>query len=108
MCSLFCVLLLVFIEHYELTRSLLLVAITFTAISIAFSSCIIFSLMMDYSRPSQRAVDYAIQSSIFSFTRIISAIFAGLIVSNISYEAMFIFEFLAMLFVVYIIYRCYK
>ena len=101
-------LILIFVEQFELTLSFLLISVTFTALAISLSSAIIFSMIMDYSRKESRAVDYAIQSSLFSFTRIISAVIAGVFVSNIGFEGMFLFEFIGMVLLVFIIYRYYK
>ncbi len=101
-------LILIFVEQFELTLSFLLISVTFTALAISLSSAIIFSMIMDYSRKESRAVDYAIQSSLFSFTRIISAVIAGALVSSVGFEGMFLFEFICMLLLVFIIYRYYK
>ncbi|NQY53891.1 MAG: MFS transporter [Campylobacteraceae bacterium] len=102
------ILMLILIENYKLNILLLLTVVTLTALSIAFSSSIIFSLMMDYSRNNSRGVDYSVQSSLFSLTRIISAVIAGILISSIGFEGMFLFEFLGMILVLFIIYRFYK
>jgi len=102
------ILILIYIEQTELTISYLIVAVTLIALSIAFSSAIVFSLMMDYSRTESRGVDYAIQSSLFSFTRIISAVIAGVLVSNVGYYGMFLFEFVGLFIVVFVLYKFYK
>ena len=97
------------IEYFEhFSYFALLVVVTLSAASITFSSAIIFSLIMDYSRSSSKAVDYAIQSSLFSLTRIISAVIAGIIISNFDYKVMFLFEALAVVLVVFVIYKFYK
>ncbi len=97
------------IEYFEhFSYFALLVVVTLSAASITFSSAIIFSLIMDYSRSSSKAVDYAIQSSLFSLTRIISAVIAGIIISNFDYKVMFLFEALTVVLVVFVIYKFYK
>lgn len=102
------ILLLIYIENFYLSLNFLFLSVIFTALSISFSSSIIFSMIMDYSRDHSRGVDYAIQSSLFSLTRIISAVIAGIIVSNIGFSEMFIFELFAMILLIFIIYRFYK
>ncbi|MFY9074569.1 MFS transporter [Malaciobacter mytili] len=101
-------LILIFIEYYNLTFYYLIISITFIALAISLSSAIIFSMIMDYSRKESRAIDYSIQSSIFSFTRIISAVIAGIIVSNFGFAKMFIFELICLIIVVFFIYKKYK
>ncbi|WP_419678168.1 MFS transporter [Aliarcobacter lanthieri] len=100
--------LLIFIEFYNLTFYYLLICVTFVALAIALSSAIVFSIIMDYSRKESRAIDYSIQSSIFSFTRIISAIIAGIIVSNFGFEKMFIFELFCIISITFVIYLKYS
>lgn len=103
------VLILVLIEHFAINEfSLFLIAISFTALAIALSSAIVFSMIMDYSRKESRAVDYAVQSSLFAFTRILSAVIAGVFVSNFGFEGMFIFELLGIVFVLFVIYKFFK
>ncbi|RZV19920.1 MFS transporter [Aliarcobacter butzleri] len=99
--------LLIFIEQYNLTFYYLIISVTFIALAIALSSAIIFSMIMDYSRKKSRAIDYSVQSSIFSFTRIISAVIAGIIVSNFGFDKMFIFELFCLVLVTFVIYKKY-
>ena len=99
--------LLIFIEQYNLTFYYLIISVTFIALAIALSSAIIFSMIMDYSRKESRAIDYSVQSSIFSFTRIISAVIAGIIVSNFGFGNMFIFELFCLILVTFVIYKKY-
>lgn len=99
--------LLIFIEQYNLTFYYLIISVTFIALAIALSSAIIFSMIMDYSRKESRAIDYSVQSSIFSFTRIISAVIAGIIVSNFGFDKMFIFELFSLVLVTFVIYKKY-
>ena len=82
--------------------------VTITSTAIAFSSAIVFALIMDYSRTSSKAIDYSIQSSLFSLTRIISAIVAGMIVSNFGYGEMFLIEGIVMGLVLLIVYKLYN
>lgn len=99
--------LLIFIEQYNLIFYYLIISVTFIALAIALSSAIIFSMIMDYSRKESRAIDYSVQSSIFSFTRIISAVIAGIIVSNFGFDKMFIFELFCLVLVTFVIYKIY-
>lgn len=99
--------LLIFIEQYNLIFYYLIISVTFIALAIALSSAIIFSMIMDYSRKESRAIDYSVQSSIFSFTRIISAVIAGIIVSNFGFDKMFIFELFCLVLVTFVIYKKY-
>ena len=106
--NIFSTIVLIYIEQANLTYPYLLFSITFIALSISLSSAIIFSMIMDYSRKGSRAIDYSIQSSIFSFTRIISAIIAGILISNFRFQGMFIFELFGMLILTLFIYKFYK
>jgi len=105
--NIFSTILLIFIEQYNLTFYYLIISVTFIALAIALSSAIIFSMIMDYSRKKSRAIDYSVQSSIFSFTRIISAVIAGIIVSNFGFDKMFIFELFCLVLVTFVIYKIY-
>jgi MFS transporter, PAT family, beta-lactamase induction signal transducer AmpG len=98
---------LILADKFELNLSYLLLCVTFTALAISLSSAIIFSMIMDYSRQNSRAVDYAVQSSLFAFSRILSAVIAGILVSSIGYEGMFLVEALAMGIVTLLIYKKY-
>ena len=99
---------LIYIEQAELTLFSLIFSITFIALSISLSSSIIFTLIMDYARKETRAIDYSIQASFFSLTRIISAVIAGLIISKYNFETMFIVEGLGMVIVCIVIYKFYQ
>lgn len=101
------ILILIIIEHYHLGFIFFMIATTFIAFAVSFSAAILFTIMMDYSRSSSRAMDYAIQSSLFSFTKIISAVIAGMLVSSFGFSGMFLFEFVGILFFIFIIYRFY-
>ncbi len=97
------------IEYFDVLNFVFLIsAITITVIALAFSPAIVYALMMDYSRRTSKAIDYSIQVSLFSFTRIISAVIAGAIVSAYGFGAMFVFETLGMILVLFIIYKFYK
>lgn len=102
------VFILIFIENFSISISFMLICVSFTAIAIALSSAIIFSMIMDYSRSSSKGVDYALQSSLFALTRIISAVIAGLIISNFGFGKMFIFEIICISLVTFYIYKRYK
>jgi len=107
--NLFSTLILFIIEYFDMLNFIFLITIvTITSIATAFSSAIIFSLIMDYSRSSSKAIDYAIQSSLFSLSRIISAVIAGILVSSIGFGGMFLFEAIGVFFVIFIIYYFYK
>jgi len=106
--NIFSIIVLIFIEYNNLTFYYLILSVTFFALAISLSSSIIFSLIMDYSRSSQRAIDYSIQSSIFTFTRMLSAVIAGLLVSNFGFGKMFIFELCFVIFVTFIIFIKYS
>lgn len=99
---------LILIDSYGLTINYILVAVTLTALAIALSSAIVFSMIMDYSRDKSRAVDYSTQASLFALTRIFSAVIAGILVSNIGFGGMFVFEFIGMGVVLFVIYKYYK
>ncbi len=100
---------LVCIEYLDILNFAFFIAIvTSNSIALAFSSAIIFSLIMDYSRSSSKAIDYSLQTSLFSLTRVLSAVGAGMIVSAYGFGTMFIFETLGMIVVLFIIYKFYK
>ncbi|MBN1838663.1 MAG: MFS transporter [Campylobacterales bacterium] len=98
---------LVYMEYCGFSMGLVVVAISLTALAISFSSAIIFALMMDYARQTSKAIDYALQSSLFSFTRIASAMGAGIIVSTQNYGIFFIVELVCILIVTYIVIKKY-
>lgn len=98
---------LAYMEYGGFRMDLALVAISLTALAIAFSSAIIFALMMDYARQSSKAIDYAVQSSLFSLTRIASAMGAGIIVSTQNYGVFFMVELVCILIVTYIVVKHY-
>lgn len=106
--NIFSVSILIFIEYNNLTFYYLIVSVTMFALAISLSSAIVFSLIMDYSRSSSRAIDYSVQSSIFAFTRMISAVIAGIIVSNFGFSKMFIFELICLVLVTFVIYKKYN
>jgi len=99
---------LILAHNFAFNLSFLLIVVTFISLAISLSSAIIFSMIMDYSRSESRAIDYAVQASLFSLTRIISAVIAGILVSNIGFGGMFIFESIAMVVVLLVIFRFYK
>ncbi|WP_321414313.1 hypothetical protein [uncultured Desulfobacter sp.] len=82
-------------------------AVTFISVSIAFSTTMVFSLIMEYSRQNTRGVDYAVQSSLTSIVRILATIGAGFLISNFGYEALFYTGFLGTGAVVYVVYKRY-
>lgn len=81
--------LLLLMEIFTFHVTAWLLAITLTALAIAFSSAIIFAFIMEYARQESKAVDYALQSSLFALTRIVAAVFAGIIISAQSYGVLF-------------------
>lgn len=99
---------LILTNKFALNLSFLFIVVTLIILGISLSSAIIFSMIMDYSRNDSRAVDYALQSSLFSLTRIVSAVIAGFIVSMYGFGSMFLFEVIGMLFVMFVIYLFYK
>lgn len=99
------ILLLIIMENNFIGKGFILLIVSFTTIAVSLSSTIIFSMIMDYSRDSSKAMDYALQFSIYSITRIISAITAGVIVSHLDFEAMFIFESFCVAIVSLVIYK---
>lgn len=101
-------LVLILTNNIESDLSFLLIVVTLISLAISLSSAIIFSMIMDYSRNESRAIDYSIQSSLFSLTRIISAVIAGILVSNIGFNGMFIFEMIAMIIVAIVVYNFYQ
>jgi len=96
------------VSFKSLHFSFIISAITLTSLSIAFSSSIIFALIMDYSRTYSKGIDYALQSSLFSFTRIISAVIAGGIISHFGYSTMLLFEIVCISLVLIAIFKFYK
>ncbi len=98
---------LVYMEYGDFNMGLVVVAISLTALAISFSSAIIFALMMDYARQTSKAIDYAVQSSLFSLTRIASAMGAGIIVSTQNYGVFFMVELVCILIVTYVVVKHY-
>lgn len=104
----FCSILALILLQNNINKVTILFLITFISISFSFSSSLIFSMMMDYARLSTKAIDYAIQSSIFSSTRILSAVISGALVSNFGFTDMFTFELFGMAFVIFLVWKFYK
>lgn len=101
------VMMLLLMELFNFNLKVVLIAITLTALAISFSSAIIFALMMDYARQTSKAVDYAVQSSLFALTRIVSAMIAGVIVSVQNYSMFFVFELVCIVAVTFVVVRHY-
>lgn len=91
-----------------LSIAFLLFLIGLLGIGVAFSSALIHAIIMDKARADTKAIDYAVQSSLFSLTRILSAVLAGVIISHFGFKIMFIFELLGMAFIVFWIWKFYE
>lgn len=102
--NIFVMLLFVFIEKFDLSQTIYILLITIMTISMAVASAILFSYMMTYTRSEYRAIDYSVQNSLFSFTRMIFAVLAGVIIQYFSYLVLFIFSGLGMFLVLIILY----
>jgi MFS family permease len=68
----------------------LICAVLGVAIALGLSSGVLFGLIMAYSRPDFSASDYGLQSSLFSFSRILVPISAGIILDKMGYVGMFV------------------
>nr|WP_319491037.1 MFS transporter [uncultured Desulfobacter sp.] len=101
------ILILILMEAWAFNILGVLAAVTFISVSIAFSTTMVFSLIMEYSRQNTRGVDYAVQSSLTSIVRILTTIGAGFLISNFGYEALFYTGFLGTGAVVYVVYKRY-
>lgn len=66
----------------------LLVAVALLAISMGVASALAFALMMEFARNGQHAADYGLQSSIFTFGRVVAAALAGLLLDHHGYPGM--------------------
>ena len=107
LCMMVSILILIFLETYSFTILGVLAAITFISVSMAFSTTVVFSLIMDYSRQASIGVDYAVQSSLTSIVRILFTIGAGFLISNFGYGTLFCLGLLGTGAVAYVIYRFY-
>lgn len=107
LCMMVSILILIFLETYSFTILGVLAAITFISVSMAFSTTVVFSLIMDYSRQASMGVDYAVQSSLTSIVRILFTIGAGFLISNFGYGTLFCMGLLGTGAVVYVVYRFY-
>ncbi|MDE8601405.1 MFS transporter [Marinomonas sp. RSW2] len=68
----------------------LIVAVMGVSIVLGLSSGVLFGLIMNYSRTAFSASDYGLQSSLFSFTRILVPISAGIILDKTGYSGMYL------------------
>lgn len=68
----------------------LMVAVMGLAIALGLSAGVLFGLIMTYSRTTLSASDYGLQSSLFSFTRMLVPISAGIMLDKIGYSGMYL------------------
>ncbi|MCW4630636.1 MULTISPECIES: MFS transporter [Marinomonas] len=67
----------------------LICAVFIVAIALGLSSGVLFGLIMIHSRPHFSASDYGLQTSLFSLSRILVPISAGIILDLVGYVGMF-------------------
>lgn len=67
----------------------LICAVFVVAIALGLSSGVLFGLIMIHSRPQLSASDYGLQTSLFSLSRILVPISAGIILDRMGYVGMF-------------------
>lgn len=67
----------------------LICAVFVVAIALGLSSGVLFALIMVHSRPHLSASDYGLQASLFSLSRILVPISAGIILDRMGYVGMF-------------------
>lgn len=58
------------------------------AVVMGFASSLAFTLMMEFARSDQRAVDYGLQASLFTLTRITVALLAGTLLDRLGHPGM--------------------
>lgn len=67
---------------------LLLAAAALLAIAMGVASSLAFALMMEFARDGWHAADYGLQASLFTFSRIVVAPLAGLLLDRFGYPGM--------------------
>ena len=76
----------------------LLAATALLALAIGVASSLAFTLMMEFARHGLQAVDYGLQSSLFTLGRIVAAAVAGMLIDSLGQPGMlWVFSILALL-----------
>lgn len=70
------------------TAPWLIAAAVVLAIAMGVASSLVFGLMMEFSRSSLRALDYGLQASLFTCSRILATSLAGLLLDQWGYPGM--------------------
>ncbi len=70
------------------SQAALLTATALLALAIGVASSLAFTLMMEFSRSGRQAVDYGLQSSLFTLGRIVAAALAGQLIDRLGYPGM--------------------
>lgn len=66
----------------------LVAAAALLAVAMGVASSLTFTLMMEFARSEQRAVDYGLQASLFTLTRIAVALIAGTLLDHLGHPGM--------------------
>ncbi|MCC5901402.1 MAG: MFS transporter [Halomonas sp.] len=88
------------VSHMAAGQSLWLVGAGLIACAMGALSGLMFGLMMHFARPWNRALDYGLQASLFTLSRLAVPVLAGIVLDRLGYSGMFIMLALCMAAVV--------
>lgn len=77
------------VSHMAAEQSLWLVGAGLIACAMGALSGLMFGLMMHFARPGNRALDYGLQASLFTLSRLAVPVLAGIVLDRLGYSSMF-------------------
>lgn len=77
------------VSHVAAGQTLWLVGAGLLACAMGALSGLVFGLMMHFARPGYRALDYGLQASLFTLSRLAMPILAGVLLDGLGYAGMF-------------------
>ncbi|MDQ7727786.1 MFS transporter [Halomonas sp. SpR8] len=77
------------VSHMAAGQSLWLVGAGLIACAMGALSGLMFGLMMHFARPGNRALDYGLQASLFTLSRLAVPVLAGIVLDQLGYSGMF-------------------
>lgn len=77
------------VSHMAAGQSLWLVGAGLIACAMGALSGLMFGLMMHFARPGNRALDYGLQASLFTLSRLAVPVLAGTVLDRLGYSGMF-------------------
>lgn len=77
------------VSYMAAEQSLWLVGAGLIACAMGALSGLMFGLMMHFARPGNRALDYGLQASLFTLSRLAVPVLAGIVLDRLGYSGMF-------------------